>query len=216
MLLCSSDNGPMTHNIRRRGNTQKQSRYHIPHKMRSFTLITTALLLATISSINGLSSVPTLIPGEVNSQLAYAKSKFPIASDDLINRAKEVLSPNIEIGTKDNGECLADDFEFVAAVVGPLPKKEYLDALGSFKLVSRELCLLFCYYTDLFILRCIYTYTHRFPYYRQIHLILNKISSVLLLIHYRQIVFGSSVDKLQSISLHSWVHSPRIQLMREF
>lgn len=113
--------------------------------MRSFTLITTALLLANISRINGLSSVPTLIPGEVNSQLAYAKSKFPIASDDLINRAKEVLSSKIEIGTKDNGECLADDFEFVAAVVGPLPKKEYLDALGSFKLVSRELCLLFCY-----------------------------------------------------------------------
>ena len=118
---------------------------HTTYKMRSFTLITTALLLANISSINGLSSAPTLIPGEVNSQLAYAKSKFPIASDDLINRAKEVLSSKIEIGTKDNGECLADDFEFVAAVVGPLPKKEYLDALGSFKLVSRELCLLFCY-----------------------------------------------------------------------
>jgi len=36
----------------------------------------------------------------------------------------------------DDGDCLADDFEFVAAVVGPLPKEEYLAALGSFKLTD--------------------------------------------------------------------------------
>ena len=65
---------------------------------------------------------------------AFSKSTFPIKPDDLIARAKEVLGPDIGIGTKDGGECLADDFEFCAAVVGPIPKAAYLDALGSFKL----------------------------------------------------------------------------------
>lgn len=44
------------------------------------------------------------------------------------------MSPKIQTGTKDGGACLAPDFEFVAAVVGPIPKDEYLAALGSFKL----------------------------------------------------------------------------------
>ena len=78
----------------------------------------------------------TLIPGEVNVQQAFAKSSFPIAPDDLIHRAKEILSPQISIGTKDGGECLADDFEFVAAVVGPIGKEEYLSALDTFKLTD--------------------------------------------------------------------------------
>ena len=38
------------------------------------------------------------------------------------------------IGTKDEGACLAEGFEFCAPVVGPLPKEEYLKALASFKL----------------------------------------------------------------------------------
>ena len=106
--------------------------------MKATTFITTALL--AIGNCNALSTpsppLPTLIPGEVNTQLQYAKSTFPIAADALLNRAKEVLSPQIEIGTKDDGKCLADDFEFVAAVVGPIGKQEYLDALGSFKLTD--------------------------------------------------------------------------------
>mmetsp|Transcript_10079 Transcript_10079/g.24679 ORF Transcript_10079/g.24679 Transcript_10079/m.24679 type:complete len:241 (-) Transcript_10079:754-1476(-) len=76
------------------------------------------------------------IPGEIDVQQAFAKSSFPISPDDLLNRAREVLSPQISIGTMDDGDCLADDFEFVAAVVGPLPKEEYLAALGSFKLTD--------------------------------------------------------------------------------
>lgn len=63
-----------------------------------------------------------------------AKSIFPIKPTDLIVRAKEVLSPAVGIGTKDGGECLAEDFEFCAAVVGPIGRKEYLAALGSFSL----------------------------------------------------------------------------------
>ena len=78
----------------------------------------------------------TLIPGEIDIARAFAKSTFPIAPDALISRAKEVLSPPIELGTKDGGKCLADDFEFVAAVVGPIPKEDYLKALGGFKLTE--------------------------------------------------------------------------------
>ena len=44
------------------------------------------------------------------------------------------MSPQISAGTNDGGDCLADNFEFVAAVVGPIGKEEYLGALGSFKL----------------------------------------------------------------------------------
>lgn len=70
----------------------------------------------------------------VEESTAFEKSSFPIAPDALIARAKEVLGPDVGVGTKDGGECLSDDFEFCAAVVGPLPKAEYLSALGSFKL----------------------------------------------------------------------------------
>lgn len=109
--------------------------------------IVSTALLAAASSADAYTATPTptrpvtgqvsnLIPGEVNSQQAFAESSFPIAPENLIARAKEVLSPQIEVGTKDGGECLADDFEFVAAVVGPLPKEEYLGALGSFKLTD--------------------------------------------------------------------------------
>lgn len=65
---------------------------------------------------------------------ASSSTSFPIPRDDLIIRAREILGPDIAIGTKDDGDCLSDDFEFCAAVVGPLPKEEYLGALGSFKL----------------------------------------------------------------------------------
>ena len=75
-----------------------------------------------------------LIPGEVNILEAYASSTFPIRPDSLLLRAREILSPEIEIGTKDGGACLSPNFEFVAAVVGPIPRDEYLEALGSFKL----------------------------------------------------------------------------------
>ena len=62
------------------------------------------------------------------------ESTFPITPEQLIARAREVLSPAVGIGTKDDGACLADDFEFVAAVVGPIDRKGYLSALTSFNL----------------------------------------------------------------------------------
>lgn len=70
----------------------------------------------------------------VDEKALLEKSTFPIKPDDLIARAREVLSPEVGIGTKDGGECLAENFEFCAAVVGPISREEYLNALGSFKL----------------------------------------------------------------------------------
>ena len=62
----------------------------------------------------------------------FAQSTFPIKPDALIQRAMQVVKDGI--GTKDGGACLAESFEFCAAVVGPLGKTEYLEALGTFKL----------------------------------------------------------------------------------
>ncbi|CAB9527680.1 expressed unknown protein [Seminavis robusta] len=69
-----------------------------------------------------------------NEAALFEASTFPISPEKLKERAKEVLSPEIALGTQDGGDCLADNFEFCAAVVGPIGKQEYLNALGTFKL----------------------------------------------------------------------------------
>ena len=74
---------------------------------------------------------------EVDVEAAFARSTFPISPDDLTAKCKSYLAPDVLIGTKDGGACLGDDFEFVAAVVGPIPKEEYLGALDTFKLEDR-------------------------------------------------------------------------------
>ena len=87
------------------------------------------------STLNGIRRSPeptSLIKGEVDEAAMLAASTFPIKPPELIERAKQVLEAGV--GTKDEGKCLADDFEFCAAVVGPLGREEYLAALGSFKL----------------------------------------------------------------------------------
>ena len=96
------------------------------------SLFCLTLLLGTSAAFSSPSA--PVIPFEVDAAKAFAESKFPIAPDDLIARAKQVLSPEIGIGTKDGGNCLAESFQFCAAVVGPLPKEEYLNALGTFQL----------------------------------------------------------------------------------
>jgi hypothetical protein len=102
------------------------------------------ILLSSLVKIDGFSASnsgvrPTLalqatLAPEVDVEAAFAASSFPIAPDDLIMRAKEVIGPDIGIGTKDDGACLAEDFAFCAAVVGPIPREDYLGALGTFKL----------------------------------------------------------------------------------
>lgn len=93
------------------------------------------ILASALSTAEGFSAKSgfTLTP-EVDVAAAYEASTFPIKPDDLILRAKEVMGPDIGVGTKDDGACLADDFEFCAAVVGPIPKEDYIGALDTFKL----------------------------------------------------------------------------------
>lgn len=72
--------------------------------------------------------------GDLDVEKTMAQSKFPIAPEKLIQRAKEVLASEFGTGAGFDGNCLADDFQFVAPIVGPLSKKEFMQAFGSFKL----------------------------------------------------------------------------------
>jgi len=94
----------------------------------------TILLLGTLFRADGLSTSITRFSAEVDYDRLFDESNFPIKPVDLVNRAKEVLGSQIGIGTKDGGNCLDDDFEFCAAVVGPIKKDAYLAALGNFQL----------------------------------------------------------------------------------
>jgi len=72
--------------------------------------------------------------GELDVEATLAASTFPIKPEELIKKAKIVLAD--EFGTRagaDPEALLANDFQFVAPIVGPLGKKEFLKAFGSFK-----------------------------------------------------------------------------------
>lgn len=87
-----------------------------------------------LSSSTASSSSKPMFSEFVDEKTLFDESTFPIKPDDLMKRAKEILAADCGIGTKDGGACLAEDFEFCAAVVGPIDRKEYLGALGSFSL----------------------------------------------------------------------------------
>eukprot|EP00537_Pseudo-nitzschia_pungens_P002060 CAMPEP_0172358724 /NCGR_PEP_ID=MMETSP1060-20121228/3018_1 /TAXON_ID=37318 /ORGANISM="Pseudo-nitzschia pungens, Strain cf. cingulata" /LENGTH=255 /DNA_ID=CAMNT_0013080067 /DNA_START=52 /DNA_END=819 /DNA_ORIENTATION=- len=53
---------------------------------------------------------------------------------EMIERTKRLFDDDVKLGLADGGDCLAEDFTFCAAVVGPIGKQAFLDALGSFKL----------------------------------------------------------------------------------
>lgn len=74
------------------------------------------------------------IDGELDVNATLARSTFPVKPEDLIARTKVVLAA--EFGTKPGcnaEELLADDFQFVAPIIGPLTRAEFLRAFGSFK-----------------------------------------------------------------------------------
>jgi len=73
-------------------------------------------------------------PAFLNEEAMLATSSFPIEANDMIDRVKFILSDECGVGTKDGGACLAEDFEFCAAVVGPIGKEAYLGALDNFSL----------------------------------------------------------------------------------
>ncbi|CAE7344502.1 GONST5 [Symbiodinium sp. CCMP2456] len=74
------------------------------------------------------------ILGDLDVEKTMAQSKFPIPPEKLIAMAKEIMGS--EFGTKQGAkaDCLAEDFQFVAPIIGPLGKEEFMKAFGSFKL----------------------------------------------------------------------------------
>jgi len=103
--------------------------------MNVMKIFSMCLVFNTVNAFsNAVNDRKTMFDSFVDEELLLRNNKFPITPEALIERAKEILSPDIGIGTKDGGKCLADNFEFVAAVIGPINKEEYLNALGSFKL----------------------------------------------------------------------------------
>lgn len=72
--------------------------------------------------------------GMLDEAATMAKSTFPIKPAELVEKARAVLAS--EFGTKEGADAsvLADDFQFVAPIVGPLSKGEFMRAFGSFKI----------------------------------------------------------------------------------
>ncbi|GAX15955.1 hypothetical protein FisN_22Hh195 [Fistulifera solaris] len=93
------------------------------------------LLPSAVWAFSSINVKPTPV-ATLDEAALLAQSKFPIAPADLIQKAKELLGPEIAIGTVDNGDCLAEDFEFCAPVIGPIGKTEFLESLASFKLTD--------------------------------------------------------------------------------
>ncbi len=63
-----------------------------------------------------------------STSLTSTTSTYPFSEQELITRAKEIIAKDVNFGVADGGECLADNFKFIAAAVGPLNKKDYLSA----------------------------------------------------------------------------------------
>uniref|UniRef100_A0A7S0B8F3 Uncharacterized protein n=1 Tax=Pyrodinium bahamense TaxID=73915 RepID=A0A7S0B8F3_9DINO len=72
--------------------------------------------------------------GELDVEATMAQSTFPIKPADLIAKAKQVLFSEFGTAEGHDGSCLAEDFQFVAPIIGPLSKAEFIRAFGSFKL----------------------------------------------------------------------------------
>jgi hypothetical protein len=68
---------------------------------------------------------------ELDAEKMISVSTFEISPSELIGRAKKVIENGIGICNPDD---LADDFEFIFPVIGPLSKKHYLDNLKMFDL----------------------------------------------------------------------------------
>mmetsp|Transcript_6149 Transcript_6149/g.7557 ORF Transcript_6149/g.7557 Transcript_6149/m.7557 type:complete len:249 (+) Transcript_6149:26-772(+) len=96
--------------------------------------VATDLMAGETSTEIAPSSSKPMFDAFLDEEAMLAESTFPIKPDDLMKRVKYILSDECGIGTKDGGECLAEDFEFAAAVIGPIGREEYLGALGNFSL----------------------------------------------------------------------------------
>lgn len=70
-------------------------------------------------------------PSVLDEEKELQKSTFPIAPEDLISLTKAYIASQSD---DEPADWLADDFRFVAPVVGPFGKDEFKDSLKSFEL----------------------------------------------------------------------------------
>ena len=110
----------------------------MPSTTHLFAILSVALLSSSCSAFSApaasaFQSGSSLV-GEVDYEALETANTFPHSAQTLIDRARTVLGPDVLLGQKDDGACLSEKFEFVAAVVGPIGKDEYLGALANFKL----------------------------------------------------------------------------------
>jgi len=74
------------------------------------------------------------VPNQViNEPATLANSTFPIPPEKLIEKAKVLISKEVQLGSL-KPELLADDFQHVFPVVGPLKKEEFCTIFSSFKI----------------------------------------------------------------------------------
>lgn len=52
----------------------------------------------------------------------------------MIEQTKRLFDDDVKLGLADGGDCLAENFQFCAAVVGPIGKEPFIEALSGFKL----------------------------------------------------------------------------------
>ena len=97
---------------------------------RSISLRAAGAVSATVTDANA-DIADFLAKQMVDEAAMLANSTFPIAPEVLIATTKRILAKNS--GAEEPG-LLASDFKFVAPVVGPLSKEEFLKAWESFKL----------------------------------------------------------------------------------
>jgi len=71
--------------------------------------------------------------GVLDAEESLKNSKFPLEPEKLIFLTKQLVSPEAEFGSK-NPDLLAEDFQFVFPIVGPLTKIEFCRIFGGFKL----------------------------------------------------------------------------------
>jgi hypothetical protein len=98
-----------------------------------------AMSASTVTTVKAadMSTVPKIMTKkyswEMDSSAMLSKSDFKISPSKLIERAKEVIDK--QVGLMDESD-IAEDFVFQFPVVGPLTKRQYIDAVRGFKLTD--------------------------------------------------------------------------------
>lgn len=87
-----------------------------------------------LASCLSLTATVKRYEGDLDTVALLDQANFPIKPLDLINLSKEVVFEK-EIGTKDGGECLADDFKFRAQFV-EVDKPTLIKTLAAFSLAD--------------------------------------------------------------------------------